>query len=160
MTHLSRLDLELLKLLRERPVAALGTIDGEGLPFVSMVPFVVEPASGDLVLHVSGLAAHSRHLAARPDVSLMVMGADDAAETPQALPRVTLSARADILDSGTPEAQICSGVYLARFPESELMTQLPDFRFVRLSLRAARQVAGFGAARSVEGETLRAMLAT
>ncbi len=160
MTHLSRLDQELLKLLRERPVAALGTLDDEGLPFVSMVPFAVEPESGHLVLHVSGLAAHTRHLAARPEVSLMVMGADDAAETPQALPRVTLSARAEVLEPGTPAVSVCSGVYLGRFPESEFMTQLPDFRFVRLSLCSARQVAGFGAARAVDGEALRVMLRT
>ena len=40
-------------------------------------------------------------------------------------------------------------MYLARFPEAEPMTALGDFRFVRLRPQEARQVAGFGAARSL-----------
>jgi hypothetical protein len=43
---------------------------------------------------------------------------------------------------------------LARFPEAEPMTHLGDFMFVAIHLVGARQVAGFGAARSLDGETL------
>jgi heme iron utilization protein len=112
MTHESRLDLELRRLLTERPVAALGTLDEHGAPFVSMVPFAVEPASGCLVLHGS------------------------AAEQP------------------------LRAAYLGRHPQAELMTQLPDFAFVRLQPCAVRHVAGFGAARSVDPEVLVRLLST
>jgi len=158
MNHVSRLDQDLQTLLRDRPVAALGTLDDEGAPFVSMVPYAIEPALGELVLHVSGLAAHSRHLRERPVVSLMVMGRDDAADMPQALPRVTIAARAEVLEPGSPAARACEAVYLARFPEAELMTGLPDFRFVLLHASGARHVAGFGAARSVEAPVLESLL--
>lgn len=158
MSHVSRLDQALRELLRQRPVAALGTIDDDGAPFVSMVPYAVEPASGALVLHVSGLAVHTRHLRQRPAVSLMVMGADDAAEMAQALPRVTISARAETLEPGSEDARAAERAYLARFPAAELMTGLPDFRFVRLQATAVRHVAGFGAARSVEPQALAALL--
>jgi hypothetical protein len=45
-------------------------------------------------------------------------------------------------------------VYLARFPEAEPMTTLGDFRFLRLTPQGARQVAGFGAARSLSASEL------
>ena len=38
------------------------------------------------------------------------------------------------------------------------MTQLGDFRFVAIELKAARQVAGFGAARSIDEEEVRQAL--
>lgn len=47
---------------------------------------------------------------------------------------------------------------LARFPEAEPMTALPDFRFVALPLLSARQVAGFDAARSTDADELRLAL--
>jgi hypothetical protein len=36
----------------------------------------------------------------------------------------------------------------------EYMTQLGDFRFVAIAVTGARQVGGFGAARSIDGEEL------
>lgn len=159
MTHESRLNLELRRLLAERAVAALGTLDEHGAPFVSMVPFAVEPASGALVLHVSALAAHTRQMQAEPRVSLLVTGADDWAESPQALPRVTISARAEFASRDSDAERPLRTAYLARHPQAELMTQLPDFAFVRLQPAAARHVAGFGAARSVSLEDLARLLA-
>lgn len=157
--HLSRLDLELRRLLAERPVAALGTLDEHGAPFVSMVPFAVEPASGALVLHVSALAVHTRQMQAEPRVSLLVMGADDWAESPQALPRVTIAARAEFTPRDSAAERPLRAAYLARHPQAELMTQLPDFTFVRLVPISARHVAGFGAARSVAPDDLARVLA-
>ena len=48
----------------------------------------------------------------------------------------------------------CRAAYLARFPEAEPMTQLGDFRFLRLTPQGARLVAGFGAARSLSADEL------
>ena len=52
----------------------------------------------------------------------------------------------------------CRHAYLARFPEAEPMTALGDFRFVVLHVLGARQVAGFGAARTVDADELRLAL--
>jgi hypothetical protein len=71
---------------------------------------------------------------------------------------VTLEATAELLAPGTAEALACRAVYLQRFPEAEPMTELGDFRFVRLLVHAARQVAGFGAARSLDREEVRSAL--
>ncbi len=156
--HASRLDRELLSLIERRPVAALACLDEQGAPAVSMVSFAVDPATADLLLHVSALAAHSRQMAADPRVGLMVLGADGDAESPQALPRLSLRASARVVAAGSDEAAHCHRVYLARHPQAELMTQLPDFRFVRLQVQSVRQVQGFGAARSVEPARWRELL--
>ena len=44
--------------------------------------------------------------------------------------------------------------YLTRFPEAEPMTQLGDFMFVGIAVAGARQVAGFGAARSLDADAV------
>jgi putative heme iron utilization protein len=159
MAHVSRLTQQLRSLLQQQRVAALGTINANGAPLVSMVPFAVEPARGRLVVHVSGLAAHTANLEARPGVSLLVMQSETPGEPVHALPRVTFDGVASMLERERPDWHASREAYLQRFPEAEPMTQLADFRFVAIKLTGARQVAGFGAARSIDAEELRAALA-
>lgn len=158
MPHESRLTVELRALLHASRVAALGTIGDDGKPFVSMVPYALAPSLGCLVIHVSGLAAHTGNLQARPEVSLLVMRAEEAGQPVHALPRVTLDGLASVLESGSDAWQACRAAYVARFPEAEFMTQLGDFRFVAIAPSAARQVAGFGAARSIDAQELKRAL--
>lgn len=158
MLHESRLTLELRALLHARRVAALGTLGEDGNPFVSMVPYALEPSLGCIVIHVSGLAAHTGNLQARPSVSLLVMQAEVQGEPVHALPRVTLDGRAQVLEAGTLAWETCQAAYVKRFPEAQFMTQLGDFRFVAIALNGARQVAGFGAARFIDEDEVRLAL--
>lgn len=158
--HESRLARALRGLLHTQRVAALGTLGDDGLPFVSMVPFAVATEPGVLVLHVSGLAAHTSNLQRQPQASLMVMQAETPDQPVHALPRLTLATQAHPLHTDHPWHPTCRAAYLARFPEAEPMTALPDFRFVALQVLGARQVAGFGAARSVGIDELQRALAT
>lgn len=159
MTHIPRLTRELRGLLASQRVAALGTLDGDGFPSVSMVPFAIEVSLDCFVIHVSGLAAHTGNLLARPHVSLMVMQSPVDGEPVHALPRVSLDGVAQMLAPDSPDLQRCRATYLKRFPEAEPMTQLGDFCWVAITLLSARQVAGFGAARSLTLEDLRPALA-
>ncbi|NVO06092.1 MAG: pyridoxamine 5'-phosphate oxidase family protein [Rhodoferax sp.] len=154
MTHEPRLTMALRSLLNTQRVAALGTLGEDGQAFVSMVPFAIDGGSGALVIHVSGLAAHARNLERVPRVSLLVMQAEVAGEPVHALPRVTLDGVASVLAVDSPAWVSARSAYLARFPDVEYMTQLGDFRFVAIAVGGARQVAGFGAARSVDAEEL------
>ncbi|WP_114971062.1 HugZ family protein [Rhodoferax ferrireducens] len=158
MPHEPRLSRDLRILLNTQRVAALGTLGEDGLPFVSMVPFAVEPLGACLVIHVSGLAVHTRNLQVSPNVSLLVMQAEVAGEPVHALPRVTLIGQATVLERDSAEWTQSRAAYLARFPEAEPMTQLGDFMFVAIHLAGARQVAGFGAARSLDAQTLESVL--
>jgi heme iron utilization protein len=159
MSHESRLTRELRALLHSRRVAALGTITDEGAPFVSMVPFAMVPAPGCIAIHVSGLAAHTRYLIARPAVSLLVVQAESPGEPVHALPRATLEGQARIPVPDSEDWRACRTAYLQRFPDAQPMTQLGDFMFVAIDLKGARQVAGFGSARSIDEEELRLALA-
>lgn len=158
MAHEPRLTRELRALLHTQRVAALGTINQDGTAFVSMVPYALEPALACLVIHVSGLAAHTRNLLTRPQVSLLVMQAEVPHEPVHALPRVTLDALAQALEPASHAWQACRDAYLARFPEAEPMTQLADFQFLALEVKGARQIAGFGAARSIESDEIKLAL--
>jgi putative heme iron utilization protein len=158
MAHEPRLTAALRALLNQQRVAALGTLDEHGAPFVSMVPYALLPAAGELVIHVSGLAAHTRNLERSPRAALMVCQAEVAGEPVHALARVSLDVTAQPCPAGSAEHAAARTAYLARFPEAEPMTALGDFRFVRLQPAGARQVAGFGAARSVAADELRAAI--
>ena len=156
--HEPRLSRDLRTLLATRRVAALGTRGEDGMPFVSMVPYALEPHSPCLVIHVSELAAHTRNLQTTPQVSLLVMQAEVAGEPVHALPRITLTGQATVLEPGSPAWAQSRAAYLARFPEAEPMTQLGDFMFVAIHLLGARQVAGFAAARSLDADELARVL--
>ena len=164
MSHEPRLSHALRELLAARRTAALGTVDAgdagdaqsgqAGQPYVSMVPYALLPAERGLVLHVSGLAAHTRNLLAHPRVSLMVMAGEVPGEPVHALPRVTLDGLAQLPERDSPLWAAARAAYLERFPEAEPMTELGDFRFVLVTPTSARQVAGFGAARTVDADDL------
>lgn len=157
--HESRLTVELRALLHSQRVAALATVNDDASPFVSMVPFAIEPLLACLVLHVSGLAAHTGNLQARGAVSVLVMQPEVPGEPVHALARVTLQGQAKVLEPDSVVWHACRAAYLERFPEAQFMTELADFRFVAIELQGARQVAGFGAARSIDAGEVRQVLA-
>jgi len=152
--HEPRLTRTLRALLHTQRTGALGTLNADGKPFVSMVPFAIEAASASLVIHVSLLAPHTRNLLAVPEVSLMVMQPEVAGEPVHALPRVSLDGLAERLQPDSPAWLAARTSYLSRFPEAEPMTELGDFSFVGIRITAARQVAGFGAARPLDGDEI------
>lgn len=158
MPHESRLTGELRSLLHAHRVAAMGTLGDDGAPFVSMVPYAIEASLASLVIHVSGLAAHTGNLQARPNVSMLVMRPEVEGEPVHALPRVTLACEAKALAPHSHAWKVCREAYLARFPEVEYLTQLGDFMFFALQVNSARQVAGFGAARSLDADDIRRAL--
>ena len=156
--HETRLNRALRQLLHTQRVAALGTLSGEGKPFVSMVPFAIEPDSAKLIIHVSLLAPHTRNLLSAPAVSMMVMQAEAPGEPVHALPRVSLDGTAARLKPDSATWQAAKSVYLARFPDAEMMTRLGDFSFFAITVSEARHVAGFGSARPLEPEDLASVL--
>ncbi len=156
--HEPRLNRALRELLNSQRTASLGTLNAQGGPFVSMVPFAIEPSAACLVIHVSLLAPHTRNLLSNPAVSVMVMQPEAAGEPVHALPRVSMDCTAARLPPASPSWLAARQAYLARFPEAEPMTQLGDFSFVAIYPMAARQVAGFGTARPMEANELAEVL--
>ncbi|MCW5653476.1 pyridoxamine 5'-phosphate oxidase family protein [Hydrogenophaga sp.] len=157
-SHEPRLSQALRELLTRQRVGALGTLGMDGAPWVSLVPFAVDTALRVLVLHVSALAQHTANLRRDARASLLVSQAEVAGEPVHALPRAMLVTQAQTLESGSEAELSARNAYLQRFPEAAHMTALGDFSFVALTPLGARQVAGFGAARSLEAdEVVRAL---
>lgn len=149
---------KLRSLVLGRTAAALATLHA-GAPAVSMVPFALLADGSAFVVHVSGLAAHTKDMRADPRVSLLVMQAEGEGTDTQALARVSVQGEARECESDTPEAIAARAAYLARFPEAEPLTSFGDFSFFAIRPVQARFVAGFAQAMSVTGETLSKVLA-
>ncbi|MFM1904712.1 MAG: hypothetical protein RLZZ440_2612 [Planctomycetota bacterium] len=147
----------LRSLLIDRPTAALATLH-DGVPAASLIPFAFQngPAGLRLVTHVSGLAAHTREMRSCPEVCLLIAAADDSAEMPQALARVSIPARAEFIAADHPEHATFAAAYLAKFPDTAPLFQLGDFSIVVFVPGRARLVAGFGRAVTLEPQSLAA----
>ncbi len=154
---------ELQALVAQQPIGALGTLHAGQLgdePFVSMVPVAWLPGNvPQPVIHVSGLAPHTRDLEACGRVSLMLTAALTAETNPQALARLTVQADVRVLARASADWARAQTVYLTRFPRAEQTFALGDFRLVLLQPRSARFVAGFGRAHGLTATGLARALA-
>ena len=152
----SRLNEALRQLVWSERTASLGTLDHEGEVSLSRVPYAIDPQRGDLIIHISALASHTAQLLNHPRASVLIGEREVEGAPVHALPRVSIAVKAETCAADTDGAslQAAQTCYLTRFPEAEPMTQLGDFRFVRLQPLGARHVAGFGAARSLEAQDL------
>lgn len=146
-------------LLVGRGVAALATLH-DGRPFASMVPFAATTVGGRLrlVVHVSGLASHTRDMRADPEVCLLITAAESGGVPPQAVPRVSIPAVAEFVPADAPDHAALKAAYLEKFPEAEPLFGFADFAVVALAPTAARFVAGFARAMTLSVETLQAAL--
>lgn len=144
-------------LIIKQSLAALGTVQG-GEPFVSMVPFAIEPSSGRLIIHVSTLAAHTKHMLENARVSLMVMAAPSPDVSAQATPRVTIQGSAIQLDKASTGYEKAKAVYVERFPQSLDLFGFSDFSLFAITPTSARFVAGFAQAMTLRAEDFCAAL--
>lgn len=135
-------------LLRAQRIAALGTLH-RGQPFVSMVPFALQPNGEALVIHVSRLATHTQDMIREPRVSLMVLATTAPDVPPQATARLTIQADACACPPDHALHDEAKRLYLARFPDSAPMFEFADFLLFVLRPVSARWVGGFGKATSL-----------
>lgn len=147
----------LKSLMQTQPVAALATLH-KNEPAVSMVPFALLPGAQGLVIHVSGLATHTKDMLANPAVSLLVTAPLESAESPLALPRVSIQGQARPCLPEAPDYGLARKTYLDKFPESEELFSFADFSLFVIEPRSVRYVAGFGRAMSLTATQLAAIL--
>ncbi|NJD35393.1 MAG: pyridoxamine 5'-phosphate oxidase [Betaproteobacteria bacterium] len=143
---LSRLDLA-IDLLHSVSDAALATHSSSvaGFPFASNAPFVVDEHQCPILL-ISGLAEHTRNLAANPRASLMIAKALGEGE----VARISLVGEVHPLD---PDPRLVSR-YLRYHPHAERFLKLGDFGFHRLETIRVLTVGGFAKASWLEGKRL------
>jgi putative heme iron utilization protein len=136
----------------------LSTVDLAGQPQASYAPFIADDQRC-LYVYVSGLSAHTQHLAdsGRASVLLMV----DEADSPQIFARQRLSynCQASLIERDQPQWSPLLDQFQQRFGNIiTVLRDLQDFRLFCLTPTAGRFVMGFGAAYSVDPQDLHQLL--
>jgi putative heme iron utilization protein len=125
-------------LLRAARVATLATTT-QGQPFASLVTPATAP-DGSVLLLLSGLSEHTRHLRADQRCALLVVGEPTSAN-PQTTPRLTVTGLAESCEEAALKQR-----WLARHPYAALYADFSDFGLWRVTIGGALLVAGFGQA--------------
>jgi len=110
-----------------------------------MAPFAMQ--NGMPLLHLSGLARHSRNLQRNPRAGMMICTPAAATESVLSLPRISLQGRVVAL----PEDRLdqARALYLEHIPDAEPLFDFPDFRLCMLNVDRIYWVGGFGSAREI-----------
>ncbi len=125
-------------LLRDARAGTLATQEG-GQPYAALVTPAPAPDLSLLML-LSGLSAHTRHLRDDGRCALMVMGeATDG--NPQTAPRLTVMGVATAEPDPALKAR-----WIARHPYAGFYAGLADFRLVRLRPTGGQFIGGFASA--------------
>lgn len=125
-------------LLRAARVGSLATT-AKGQPFVSLITPACAPDLSVLML-LSGLSEHTRHLRDEPQCALMVTGTAEQAN-PQTAPRVTITGVAELEPDPALKAR-----WLATHPYAQLYADFTDFALFRIRPKAGQLVGGFARA--------------
>jgi putative heme iron utilization protein len=111
----------------------------EGQPFASLITPACAPDLSVLML-LSALSEHTRHLRADPRCAVMVTGAAETAN-PQTAPRVTVTGVAELEPDPALKAR-----WLAVHPYAQLYADFGDFALFRVRPVAGQLVGGFARA--------------
>lgn len=151
-------DLErLLALRRTLRALVLATIDEDGFPNLSTLPFVWHEDAFWVLM--SDLAPHTRQVKQNPTVELMLL--EDEGQTSNIYNRARVTWRADVtrIERSDQRAQDLFDALRARHGKIlDVLVQLPDFHLHRMVPGAGRLVNGFGRAFKIDGFELLAHL--
>ena len=125
-------------LLRAARVGTLAS-SAQGQPFASLVTPATAPDLAVLLL-LSDLSEHTRHLRADPRCSVLVCGVAEGAN-PQTAPRVTITGMAERIDDPALRAR-----YVALHPYAALYADFGDFAIWRIRPLGGLFVGGFARA--------------
>ncbi len=125
-------------LLRAARAGTLAT-SGDGQPFASLVTPAAAP-NGSVLLLLSGLSEHTRHLRDEPRCAVMVAGAP-AEANPQTAPRLTITG----LAAPEPDPAL-KARWVALHPYAAFYAGFGDFQLWRVVPKAGLYIGGFASA--------------
>jgi len=121
-----------------------------GQPFASLLTPACAPDLSILML-LSTLSEHTRHLMADPRCSILVTGSPEGTN-PQTAPRLTVTGVAERADDASLKEGALKARFLAVHPYAALYAEFGDFAIWRVKPRAGLFVGGFAqATRLTEG---------
>jgi len=139
-------------LLQSTQIAFLSTM-GKKSPETSMCPYAV--LNSDIVLHLSGLAQHSKNIQTHQQVGLMICTPETKASSPLALPRISFTGTIKQVEES--EQEPCQEAYLNHIPDAQPLFAFPDFKIYRIQVAEIKWVGGFGKARKIPLETWKSL---
>ena len=125
-------------LLRASRAGTLAT-NGDGQPFASLVTPATAP-DGSVLLLLSGLSEHTRHLRNEPRCAVMVAGLPTEAN-PQTAPRLTITGIAATEPNPALKAR-----WVALHPYAAFYAGFGDFQLWRIAPKAGLYIGGFASA--------------
>lgn len=131
------------RIIRSAVTASLGTLTLEGAPFVTFVTVATDIDGAPLVL-LSGLAAHTRHLARDGRASLLMQAPAGEGDDPLAGARATINGRFQRIARDDADYARLFKRFLIRHPEAEGYAGFGDFSIHRMRMEGVHLVAGFG----------------
>ena len=123
-------------------------------PLVALVPWAWNAEFGCVVILISQLASHTQALERHSAVSLLIHAEPMPGEGVHGLERASIYGVASLPAAHSVIAQSARRSYLARFPESESISLMADFRLACITVTSARHVAGFGSLRDLSAVQL------
>jgi putative heme iron utilization protein len=87
-----------------------------------------------------------------PEVSLLISESEASGKMPQALARVTVQGRAEMIDRESEKHTNAREVYLSRFPDAAPLFEFSDFNIFIIKPVSARVIGRFGQAITITGE--------
>ena len=141
-------------LLEKNRTLHLATVDNDGIPSASYVPFV-RNKKGSFNIYTSRLSKHTRDLLQNPRASIMLI--EDEQDTHQifARTRVTFSCKAKVIEPTDKCYETILKTMEKRFGNIvETLRGLPNFVLFQLVPESGRFVVGFGQAFDLVGDEL------
>jgi len=146
---------EIGTLLKHCRIGFLAT-QGEAGPETSMAPFALY--RGGMLLHLSSLARHTANIAAHRTAGFMICTPETAADSPLALPRLSL--QGSVVPVSADELASAKQAYLHNIPDAEPLFGFADFCLYRLAPEHIHWVGGFGSARIISPATWKKITAS
>ena len=120
---------------------SLGTLTGDGTPFVSLVT-VAATSPTSVVMLLSGLAKHTKHLLRNPACSLLLV--EPGGESGDPLQGARLTITGTVSQLARDEDTAARRTFLPQHPGAAMYADFGDFAFFELAIQEAHLVAGFG----------------
>lgn len=143
---------DIQSLIANTHIAFLSTM-GEHSPETSMCPYAVY--KDDIILHLSGLAKHSKNIQHNQHVGLMICTPETPDSSPLALARIGFTGIIEAVPQAEHEAY--QQAYLKHIPNAEPLFSFPDFTLYRIKVDTVHWVGGFGKARKVPTDTWKSL---
>ncbi|MGB7345040.1 MAG: pyridoxamine 5'-phosphate oxidase family protein [Pirellulaceae bacterium] len=141
------------QIIQSASVGSLGTVTPDGGPFVTLVT-VASTGPTSLVMLLSGLAKHTKHISGNGQCSLLLVQPGGESGNPLEGARLTVTGEAKKIPLQEDSAE--RAAFLELHPDAAMYADFGDFSMYRIDIQQAHLVAGFGRIETLTADQLSA----